>query len=367
MHGGLSDQTYLLYRDEVSIMQQQLQSRSREIEGMRMLILSYLVMRAGSRLLIRWNLELADLAARAALADLIAVCKKESVDVSAEAVNEQTEFSAGEMERYDVVLYVSKTKSIHRKQVVDYLGEHVSRASVYRIFDFGYELFELCFGMSKDGLRDLNTCVLACAKASSQIAITSDTGTNLLVRPDSLASWTSNHGHFRAPFPGVFPCGEVSTYSADVDGVFVADGAINMSYPFDFDPRLEGREVVLTISGGRVTDYTCKDVLIDSLCKNLFAIENANRVGEIGLSTNEGIERFVPFRSLINERVAGFHLGIGSPVKKDAYPDWNCRLHTDFILAKPTVRFDDEIVFSDGKWALPSGMMAEADLYADAI
>ncbi|WP_061136686.1 aminopeptidase [Caballeronia fortuita] len=348
-------------------MQHHLEQRPHVAEGMRMLILDYLRLGAGSRLLIRWNLDAADLAAQTALSDFVALCGQESVDVNAEAVDEQSTFCFDDMAGYDVVLYVSKTKSIHRKQLLTGLQDYVGRTTVYRLFDFGYELFELCFRMSKDELQNLNTRVLACAKACSKITITSDTGTDLVVRPDSLASWTSNHGDFRAPFPGVFPCGEVSTYSADIEGVLVADGAINMSYPFEFDPRLDGREVVLQISEGRVTDYSCKDVLIDSLCKKLFEIENANRVGEIGLGTNQTISRFVPFRSLINERVAGFHLGIGSPVKKGAYPDWNCRLHTDFILARPTIRFDDEIVFSDGKWTLSSGMTAEADLYVDAI
>jgi hypothetical protein len=351
----------------VIIMQRNLQTKLREVEGMRMLIRSYLRLGAGSRLLVRWNLDTADLDGRAALRDFIGICGDDLVGVSAEAVDEQSTFSANDLDGYDVVLYISKTRSIHRQQILAWLGNHVGTAAVYRLFDFGYELFELCFRRSKNDLCDLNNGVLACAKASSTITITSETGTDLVVRPDSFASWTSNHGHFRAPFPGVFPCGEVSTYSGDVQGVLVADGAINMSYPFDFDPRLESKRVVLTINEGRVTDYTCKDVLINSLCKTLFAVENANRVGEIGLGTNEGIERFVPFRSLINERVAGFHLGIGSPVKKGTYPQWNCKLHTDFILARPTVRFDDKIVFSNGKWTLPSGIVAEADLYADAI
>jgi len=348
-------------------MQRNLQTKLREVEGMRMLIRSYLRLGAGSRLFVRWNLDTTDLDGRAALSEFIDICGDDLVSVSAEAVDEQSPFCPSDLEGYDVVLYVSKTRSIHRPQILTCLGNHVGKATVYRLFDFGYELFELCFRMPKDEMCDLNNGVLACAKASSKITITSENGTNLVVRPDSLASWTSNHGHFRAPFPGVFPCGEVSTYSGDVHGVLVADGAINMSYPFEFDPRLESKRVVLTINDGLVTDYRCDDVLIDSLCKTLFAVENANRVGEIVLGTNEGIERFVPFRSLINERVAGFHLGIGSPVRKGTYPDWNCRLHTDFILARPTVHFDDEIVFSNGKWALPSGIVAEADLYADAI
>lgn len=348
-------------------MQHDREHSTREAEGMRVLLGSYLKLGAGSRLLVRWHLDEADRAGRAALADFVAVCMAERIGVCMEEIDEQSPFSHDALDRHDVVLYLSKTKSIHRKQLISCLAEPGRKAAVYRLFDFGYELFELCFRMTQDELKAVNDRILGYAKAASRIVITSDSGTSLVLRPDPRAHWASNHGHFRQPFPGVFPCGEVSTFSADVSGIFVADGAMNMSYPFAFDPRLGDRKVVLVISEGRVVGHRTEDRVIDGLCRNLFSVENADRVGEIGFGTNEGIERFVPFRSLINERVAGFHLGIGAPVKNENYPEWNCRLHTDFILASPKVYFDDVLAFSGGHWALPGDKIGQADLYADAI
>lgn len=341
--------------------------RPREIDGMRVLLKSYLQLGYGSTLLLRWHLDANDFSAHAALSDFAAVCCEQRIDVDIESVDEQAVFSRHVLDEYDVVLYVSKTKSIHRKPLIECLADRPGKAAVYRLFDFGYELFDLCFRIGKQELAALNGRIVAQAKAASLITVTSSTGTNLTVRPDALAQWTSNYGHFRAPFPGVFPCGEVSTFSSGVNGLFVADGAINMSYPFEYDPRLGGREVVLQIMQGRVIAYRTDDPLLDALCKNLCAVENADRVGEIGFGTNEGIDRFVPFRSLINERMPGFHLGFGAPVKHSSYPAWNCSLHTDFILARPCVYFDDDLVFSDGRWRLPGDRVGEADLYADAI
>ncbi|GAB2920296.1 hypothetical protein GCM10027093_68780 [Paraburkholderia jirisanensis] len=341
--------------------------RPRETEGMRVLLKSYLQLGKGSSLLVRWHLDANDFSAQAALSDFVAVCCEEHIDVEMEPVDEQSSFSRDVLDEYDVILYISKTKSIHRKQLIESLADRPGKAAVYRLFDFRYSLFDLCFRIGKQELMTLNSRVLAQAKSASTITVTSSAGTNLTVRPDVLAHWTSNYGHFRAPFPGIFPCGEISTFSSAVDGVFVADGAMNMSYPFDYDSRLAGREVKLEIAQGRIIRYCTADPLVDALCKNLLAIENAGRVGEIGFGTNEGIDRFVPFRSLINERMPGFHLGFGAPVKNGSYPEWTCSLHTDFILAHPYVYFDDELVFSDGHWKLSGDQVGEADLYADAI
>ncbi len=49
-----------------------------------------------------------------------------------------------------------------------------AKAAVYRLFDFGSQLFDICFRMTKVEPMVLNKRVLAYAKASSNIVIKSD-------------------------------------------------------------------------------------------------------------------------------------------------------------------------------------------------
>src|SRR6185369_16826531 len=109
-----------------------------------------------------------------------------------------------------------------------------------------------------------------------------------------------------------------------VDGVLVADGAINCNMTCDVDdPRLAGRPVRVEIADGRATSMRCDDDRIAEFPGAFFAMENtrrgplgagefsatenARRVGEVGLGTNVGIRRFVPMVSFINERVPTLH------------------------------------------------------------
>lgn len=247
----------------------------------------------------------------------------------------------------DVVLYASKLKSIHKTELLEHLRDTAKNGSrFYRLFNFSNELFELCFTMRQEDLWELNQCIIHTGRESSQVRVASDAGTDLMISLDGHYDWTNSCGYFDGSFPGVLPPGEVNTYSPHVNGVIVADGAINASFGFPGDPRLSESPIVAEIVDSKVVSATSDSPVLQIVLNQFFGVENAVRVGEVGFGTNRGITRFVPFVSHINERYPGLHLGLGTPTQRAGSLDWSSALHLDLILASCEIWFDDRPIFS---------------------
>lgn len=337
--------------------------------GMTMFLSSYLGLRRGNKLLLRVAVK--DLDAVNPLHKFTQVTADLGVILTIENVNEADVFDCEVIENFDVVVYASRTQSVHKRDVLEYIKAGHRDTRFYRIFDFSNEIFQRCFSVDKSALESIGSAILSNARNAQAVRVTSNVGTNLQIEPDLDADWTHSCGLYDGVIPGVFPSGEINTFSQKVSGIFVADGSLNMSFPFADDVRLVGREITLKIEEGKVVAFQCADPLLSKMCETLMSIENGDRIGEIGFGTNEGVHSFVPFRSHINERVAGFHIGCGSPIQKKEYVRWKCPLHVDFISASVKIYFDDALVFANQRWvrsALPSSSApARADLFADAL
>jgi hypothetical protein len=154
----------------------------------------------------------------------------------------------------------------------------------------------------------------------------------------------------RRGYPGVLPPAEINTRSAGVEGVVVADGAISSNIGWPLDVRLAANPVTLRIANGRITDVDSSHALVRDLVEEFLAVPDCNEVVEIGIGTNDGIPGFVPSDVLLNERVASFHLGVGSADAEKAEQN----LHLDFILGACQIHMGDHIVLRKGKFARPT-------------
>ena len=109
-------------------------------------------------------------------------------------------------------------------------------------------------------------------------------GTDLsfCVAPD--ATWTSNFGSTGGNLPATLPPGEVASYSTNVNGRLVADGSLNANFNsvLTFDARLDQNPITLELEDSRVTSHACDHEPIETMLRDFFAYENADRVGEIG-------------------------------------------------------------------------------------
>lgn len=148
------------------------------------------------------------------------------------------------------------------------------------------------------------------------------------------------------------PGGEVATVPA-VDGV---EGEIRFDRPL----RRGGREaegVRLAFADGRVVDYGAERgeaVLADLLD----ADDGARRVGELGVGTNEGVDR-VTGNVLFDEKAAGtVHVALGDALGECVPDDRTANesaVHADLIRSageESRIEFDGETVYRNGEFLI---------------
>ena len=224
--------------------------------------------------------------------------------------------------------------------------------------------------MEQSYLKFLNESIIEEAKKTLKVKITSAAGTNLEFDFSKDYGWINSCGHNDGKHPVVLPVSEVATYSNNVNGILVADGAINTNFGLIGSPLLKNREIYITLKDSEIVHVECKDKLLGIQLEKFFKTTNANKVGEIGFGTNEGINHFIPFLSHVNERHPSFHLGVGSNNQGERKLGWQCPLHLDFILDECEIYFDENLILKNKKYFVDKNKIISNDygvMYADTI
>lgn len=253
-------------------------------------------------------------------------------------------------ERCDAVMFLESGVSHHTWALLDYLATSDRVPRAYRLFGTTAETIRNGFRRPQVSLRLRNWDLIQHARRAGHLTVASDCGTRLEVEIDRTAPWTNTYGEAADGYPGILPPAEVNTRSADVNGILVADGAIASNIGWPLDARLGAHPVTLRISRGRITDVECHHAFVRDLVEEFLSVPNNNEVVEIGIGTNDGIPEFLPPDILLNERVASFHLGVGTAdaEKKEQ------NLHLDFILGDCRIVMGDHIVLSNGQFCEPT-------------
>jgi aminopeptidase len=144
------------------------------------------------------------------------------------------------------------------------------------------------------------------------------------------------------------PGGEVYTAPA-VDGV---EGAVAIDYPLRENGR-EIRDVRLEFEDGEVVDFAAGSNE-DALASLLDTDEGSRRLGELGIGTNRGIDRFT-HTILFDEKMGGtVHVALGNAVA-DAVPEGReaneSARHVDLLVdvtADARIEVDGEVVQRNG-------------------
>lgn len=247
-------------------------------------------------------------------------------------------------------MFLESGESHHTRALLRYLSARHRAPRAYRFFGATAESVRCGFRRRQDALRRRNWDLIERARQAGRVTVQSDRGTRLEVELDRAAPWANTYGEAAGGYPGVWPPAEVNTRSADVDGILVADGAIGSNIGWPLDARLGANPVTLRISRGRITDVDSCHALARELVEEFLLMPHCNEVVEIGIGTNDGIPGFVPADILLNERVASFHLGVGSA---DAdKPAQN--LHLDFILGDCRILMGRHVALSKGRFARPT-------------
>ena len=252
--------------------------------------------------------------------------------------------------RCDAALFFELGESHHSQALLHYLStaRHAPRA--YRLFGATADTVRHGFRRRRATLRRRNWDLIQHARRAGRLVVQSDRGTRLAVGLDPATPWANTYGEPADGYPGVLPPAEVNTRSADVDGVLVADGAIGSNIGWPLDARLGANPVSLRIAHGRITDVDCRHARVRDLVEEFLTVPDCNEVVEVGIGTNDGIPGFVSSDILLNERFAGFHLGVGSADAEDARQN----LHLDFILGDCRVLMGRHVALSQGRFARPA-------------
>jgi leucyl aminopeptidase (aminopeptidase T) len=248
------------------------------------------------------------------------------------------------------VLFLESDESHHTHSLLHHLSTAPDPPRAYRLFGATPETLRQGFRRRQSTLRRRNWDLIEHARRAGCLSVESERGTRLNVGLDRSASWTSTCGEFADGFPGILPPAEVNTRSADVDGIVVVDGAIGSNIGWPLDVRLVTNPVTLRIAGGRISDVDCSHRLVRDLVEEFLRVPDCNEVVEIGIGTNDGISGFVPSDVLLNERVASFHLGVGSADAERAEQN----LHLDFILGRCRILMGNYVALSNGRFARPT-------------
>lgn len=230
-----------------------------------------------------------------------------------------------------------------------------SRRLVYRVISASKELFETALLSTPQQLEALNITLLKQLMPARRLQITTQGGTELRVSLDSERHrWISNRGIAKEGGTIILPAGEVATYPASVDGIFVADFAFNVNTVTNRDARLSSSPVKLELKNGYLQSFACSDSQVYSFIKKCLSSPCAPRVGELGFGTNLSVRDPISLNSHVNERRCGVHLGFGQHNQDPGVVDYQCEIHLDLIARGGKVWVDDCDVPIDLEQVIPS-------------
>jgi hypothetical protein len=255
-----------------------------------------------------------------------------------------------------VVLSFEKDTMSHTSALAESLSSYPRESRVvFRAISACPELFSDALHVSPTELSAHNTAILDRLMPGKRLHIKTPSGSDLKVAIDSdRHRWISNRGMARAGGVAILPAGEVATFPAAIDGIFVADFAFNVNAVTEQDARLSDSPVRVWIESGRAVRYECEDAALNTFLQECFHVQCAINVGELGFGTNYGIRDAISMNSHINERRPGVHLGFGQHNQLPSVVGYQCAIHLDLIARGGFIWVDGEEVPLDLENIMPS-------------
>lgn len=252
-----------------------------------------------------------------------------------------------------IVIFVLETEKLSFSSFFKKLNAS-PKIDVFRMMNTSVHLFEQGFTMSKADLQNINAGLLSRLRQKEithlQVENINDgQKTDLVVVLNNTKySWTSVYGESRAGELTILPASEINTYPEDVNGLFIAFGAIHSNVKLNFDTRLLDKPVYLEIEHGVLKNFSCKDMQLKRFLEDVFKEPYLTTVAEFGIGTNIGITQFTANNSHINERFPGVHLGFGKHLQHNKVK-YHTPIHIDFISPYGLIKIDDEsdVIFLD--------------------
>jgi leucyl aminopeptidase (aminopeptidase T) len=139
------------------------------------------------------------------------------------------------------------------------------------------------------------------------------------------------------------PGGEIFTFPARVDGVFVVDGTVGDHFGEKYGV-LDRTPMTLEIEDSRLRSARCPNRDLErEFWEYCHQVEGSDRVGEFAIGTNLAVFEFTG-NLLQDEKMPGIHIAFGTQTGAD----WSCTTHVDVITRSCDIWIDSEQVMQHG-------------------
>lgn len=206
-------------------------------------------------------------------------------------------------------------------------------------------------GLSVDyrSIRDLQERIVRRLESASTIRVISPSGTDLLAPVIPESNWISLSGIIEPGRWQNLPSGQIMHVPETANGTFVADAAIGEWFGTRYTD-LDKYPLTVEIEDGRALDARCDNTrLAREFLLYVRSNPNADRLGELSLGTNLGLNRFTG-KAVIDENVPGCHIALGDPLGELTGATWKSKTHVPLICRDASVYVDDDPIMEDGRY-----------------
>jgi leucyl aminopeptidase (aminopeptidase T) len=176
----------------------------------------------------------------------------------------------------------------------------------------------------------LTQAVIERLRAASYIRATTAAGTDIHAQLTPAHRWFKTSGIISPGRWGNLPGGECFTAPSEVNGVYVVDGVAG-----DFLCKRYGilskHPLTIDIENNRIVRVRCTNKELE---RDFWAYThtdaNSDRVGEIAIGTNIGVQRVIG-NILQDEKLPGMHIAFGDPYGAQTGAPWKSSTHLDVV------------------------------------
>jgi leucyl aminopeptidase (aminopeptidase T) len=208
-----------------------------------------------------------------------------------------------------------------------------------------------------DEVDRISQAVLDKVRAATYLRATTAAGTDIHAEFDPEYRWLKTSGVVSKERWCNLPGGECFTTPAEVNGVFVVDGVAGDVLGACYG-LLRGHPLTIAIEGNRIARATSANKTLErDFWEITHADANSDRVGELAIGTNVGVERLIG-NILQDEKFPGVHLAFGDPYGAHTGAAWKSSTHVDVVGLGFSVWLGDahgeEQIMRDGEFTLES-------------
>lgn len=176
----------------------------------------------------------------------------------------------------------------------------------------------------------ISQIVLDKVRASTYLRATTPAGTDIHASFEPSYRWFKTSGIISSEKWGNLPGGECFTAPGEVNGTFVVDGVVG-DYLCGQYGILRATPLTIDIEANRIVRVRSSNKELEREFWNYTHTDaNSDRVGELAIGTNIGVERVIG-NILQDEKFPGIHIAFGDPYGAHTGAPWKSSTHIDVV------------------------------------